>query len=128
MRKKILVVDDDTRLNRMIQLALKDSYATLSTHKGEEGVGLALMEAPNLILMDLMMYDMNGLEAIRLIRRNSKTSSIPIIVMTGGLSNSIKDECSKIGSVDYIAKPFTCEELLRRIEKLLENGNKQDTS
>ena len=125
MKKKILVVDDNTRVNKLVQMSLKDSYETISAKNGEEAVGLAVMEVPDLILMDLMMYEMNGLEAIRLIRQNPKTRSIPIIAITGGLSNTIEDECSRIGCDDYIAKPFTCEQLIPRIEKLLKQESAQ---
>jgi len=124
MKKKILIVDDNTRVNKLVQMSLKDSYETISAKNGEEAVGLAVMEVPDLILMDLMMYEMNGLEAIRLIRQNPKTRSIPIIAITAGLSDTIEDECLSIGCDDYLAKPFTYEQLVPRIEKLL----KQDSA
>jgi len=125
MKKKILIVDDNSRVNKLVQMSLKDSYETISAKNGEEAVGLAVMEAPDLILMDLMMYEMNGLEAIRLIRQNPKTRSIPIIAITGGLSKTIEDECFRIGCDDYIAKPFTAEQLIPRIEKLLKHDSAQ---
>jgi len=124
MKKKILIVDDNARVNKFVQMSLRDSYETLSAKNGEEAVGLAVMEVPDLILMDLMMYEMNGLEAIRLIRQNPKTRSIPIIAITGGLSNTVEDECSRIGCDDYVSKPFTAAELSSRIKKLL----KQDSA
>ena len=124
MKKKILIVDDNARVNKFLQMSLRDSYETLSAKNGEEAVGLAVMEVPDLILMDLMMYEMNGLEAIHLMRQNPKTRSIPIIAITGGLSNTIEDECSRIGCDDYVSKPFTAAELSSRIKKLL----KQDSS
>ena len=117
-KKKILIVDDNDDLNKIVQMSLMDSYETLSAKNGEEAVGLAVMEVPDLIIMDLMMYEVNGLEAIRLIRQNPKTRSIPIIVITAGLSDTIEDECFRIGCNDFIAKPFTYEQLAPRIEKL----------
>ena len=123
MNKKILIVDDDDDLNKIVQMSLMDSYETLSAKNGEEAVGLAVMEVPDLIIMDLMMYEVNGLEAIRLIRQNPKTRSIPIIAITAGLSGTIEDECFRIGCNDFIAKPFTYEQLVPRIEKLLEQSS-----
>ena len=124
MKKKILIVDDNTRVNKFVQMSLKDSFETISAINGEDAVDLAVTEVPDLIIMDLMMHGMNGMEAIRLIRQVPKTRSIPIIAITGGLSNTIEDECSRIGCDDYIAKPFTAAELSSRITKLLkQNGS-----
>jgi len=123
MKKKILIVDDNEDLQKFVQMSLRDSYETLSAKNGEEAVGLTIMEVPDLILMDLMMYEMNGLEAIRLIRKNPQTRSIPIIAITAGLSDTIEDECIRIGCDDYLAKPFTYEQLVSRIETLLKKSS-----
>ncbi len=118
-------MDDNEDLIKIVQMSFKDSYETLSAKNGEEAVGLTIMEVPDLILMDLMMYELNGLEAIRLIRKNPQTRSIPIIAITAGLSDTIEDECFRIGCDDYLAKPFTYEQLVSRIENLLKkfSGN-----
>ncbi len=123
MKKKILIVDDNEDLQKFVQMSLRDSYETLSAKNGEEAVGLTIMEVPDLILMDLMMYEMNGLEAIRLIRKNPQTRSIPIIAITAGFSDTIEDECFRIGCDDYLAKPFTYEQLVSRIENLLKKSS-----
>jgi len=127
MKKKILIVDDNEDLHKFVQMSLRDSYETLSAKNGEEAVGLAMMEVPDLILMDLMMYEMNGLEAIRLIRQIPKTHSIPVIAITAGISDTIEDECFRIGCDDYLAKPFTYEQLISRIEKLLKSSEQLRT-
>ena len=124
MKKKILIVDDNTRVNKFVQMSLRDSYETLSAINGEDAVDLAVTEVPDLIIMDLMMHGMNGMEAIRLIRQVPKTRSIRIIAITGGLGNAFEDECSRIGCDDYLAKPFTDAELSSRITKLLEQNGK----
>jgi CheY-like chemotaxis protein len=109
-------VDDDDDLNKIVQMSLMDSYETLTAKNGEEAVGLAVM-------MDLLMFEVNDLEAIRLIHQNPKTRSIPILAITAGLSDTIEDECFRIGCNDYIAKPFTYEQLVPRIEKLLKQSS-----
>jgi len=119
MKKKILIVEDNPELSKVLDLLLKSPYETLSAKNGEEAVNLAVTEVPDLIIMDLMMPEMNGFEATRLIRQVPKTRSIPILAITAGLSNSIEDECSRIGFDDYMAKPFTYEQLVPRIRKLL---------
>ncbi len=77
MKKKILIVDDNEDLNKFVQMSFKDSYETLSVRHGEEAVGMAVTEVPDLIIMDLVEYEVDSLEAIPLIRQNPKTRSIP---------------------------------------------------
>ena len=127
MKKKILIVDDNTDLNRVLQMSLNESFETLAAINGEEAVDLAVTEIPDLIIMDLMMNGMNGFEAIRLIRQVPKTRSIPIIAITAGLSNSVEEECARIGCNDFLFKPFTASQLNFSIAKLLnQNGSERD--
>jgi CheY-like chemotaxis protein len=127
MKKKILIVDDNTDLNKVLQMSLNESFETLSAINGEEAVDIAVTELPDLIIMDLMMNGMNGFEAIRLIRQVPKTRSIPIIAITAGLSNTVEEECTRIGCNDFLFKPFTASQLNTSIAKLLnQNGSLQD--
>ena len=124
MKKKILIVDDNTDLNKVLQMSLNESYETISAINGEDAVDLAVTEVPDLIIMDLMMNGMNGFEAIRLIRQVPKTRSIPIIAITAGLSNSVEEECTRIGCNDFLFKPFTASQLNSSITRLLnQNGS-----
>ncbi len=128
MKKKILIVDDNPDLSKVLELLLKSPYETISAKNGEEAVDMAVTEVPDLIIMDLMMHGMNGFEAISLIRQVPKTHSIPIIAITGGLSNRIEEECLQSGCDDYIVKPFKFAQLIPRIEKLLKSSEKQHTA
>ncbi len=124
MKKKILIVDDNTDLNKVLQMSFKESYETVSAINGEDAVDLAVTEVPDLIIMDLMMNGMNGFEAIRLIRQVPKTRSIPVIAITAGLSNTVEEECTRIGCNDFLFKPFTASQLISSITKLLnQNGS-----
>ncbi len=124
MKKKILIVDDNTDLNKVLQMSLTESYETISAVNGEDAVDLAVTEVPDLIIMDLMMNGMNGFEAIRLIRQVPKTRSIPVIAITAGLSNTVEEECTRIGCNDFLFKPFTASQLISSITKLLnQNGS-----
>ena len=108
-------------------MSLNESFETLSAINGEEAVDLAVTEMPDLIIMDLMMNGMNGFEAIRLIRQVPKTRSIPIIAITAGLSNTVEEECTRIGCNDFLFKPFTASQLNFSITKLLnQNGSERD--
>ncbi len=127
MKKKILIVDDNTDLNKVLQMSLKESYETVSAINGEDAVDLAVTEVPDLIIMDLMMNGMNGFEAIRLIRQVPKTRSIPIIAITAGLSNTVEEECTRIGCNDFLFKPFTASQLNSSITKLLNQNGSNET-
>ena len=119
MNKKILIVDDNTDLNKVLQISLNESYDTISAINGEDAVDLAVTEVPDLIIMDLVEYEVDSLEAIPLIRQNPKTCSIPIIAITAGLHDTIEHGDVSIDFDDYIAMPFLDEDLFPSIEKLL---------
>jgi len=123
MKKKILIVDDNKDLNKFMQ-TFKDSYETLSVKHGEEAVGLAATEVPGLIIMDLMTYEVDSLEAIPMIRQNPKTRSIPIIAITAGLHDTIDHGDLITDCDDFVARPFLDDDLFPCIEKLL----KQDSA
>ncbi len=123
MGKKILIVDDNQELVRALQMLLKKFDLILAEY-GKQAVEIAFSLQPDLILMDIIMPEMDGLQATRLIRQDPKTRSIPILAITAGISNSIEEECTRMGCDDFIAKPFTYEQLVSRMEKLLQ----QDTT
>ncbi len=118
LNRKILIVDDNRELVRALQLLLKN-YHLILAENGKQAVEIAFTLQPDLILMDVLMPEMDGLQATRMIRQNPQTRSIPILAITAGVSNGIKEECAESGCDDFIAKPFTIEQLASRIEILL---------
>jgi len=125
MEKKILIVDDNPDLICILQVLLKNKgYDTVQATNGKQAVDIATAQLPDLIVMDIMMPQMNGLQAARLIRENPKTRSIPILAVTAKFSYEDTQECLESGFNDHIAKPFTGTQLASRIEKLL----KQDST
>jgi len=121
MKKKILIVDDNPDLICILQLHLKiKGYDTVQATNGREAVDIATVQLPDLIVMDIMMPQMNGLQAACLIRENPKTSSIPMLAATAKMSHADTQECLENGFNDHIAKPFTATQLASRIEKLIE--------
>ena len=120
MRKKILIVDDNADLLDVLQQGLKQ-YDLILAENGKQAVEIANTLHPDVILMDLMMPEMDGPQAIGLIRQNPKTHSIPILAISADFITNIKEECSRIGCDDFIAKPFTFTQLGFRIEKLLKH-------
>ncbi len=118
MRKKILIVDDNSDLLDVLQQGLKQ-YDLILAENGKQAVEIAYTLHPDLILMDLMMPEMDGHQAIGLIHQNLKTHAIPIWAISADFITNIKEECSRIGCDDFIAKPFTFTQLGFRTEKLL---------
>ena len=125
MKKKILIVEDNADLLKVLQLLLKDPFDAIPAMKGAEAVDIAATERPDLILLDVVLPDMNGLEIARLIRERPETKSTPILAMTAKVSRIDEEECILSGCDDFIAKPFTFEQLLPRIEKLLNQSDHQ---
>jgi len=125
MKKKILIVEDNADLLTVLQLLIKDSYEPIPAMKGIEAVEIAAAERPDLILLDIVLPDMSGLEIARLIRQHPETQSTPILAMTAKVSRIDEEDCILSGCDDFIAKPFTFEQLLPRIEKLLNQSNHQ---
>ena len=126
MKKKILIVEDNQELVKVMQMGLNNPYPydTILAMTGKQAVDMAAAQLPDLILMDIMLPEMDGLQATRLIRQNPKTRSIPILAVTAMTTLKDKEDCFQSGCNDYIAKPFTFEQLRSRIEKLL----KQDST
>jgi len=121
MKKKILIVDDNPDLICILQLHLKiKDYDSILAVNGKEAVDLATSHLLDLIVMDIMLPVMDGLQATRLIRKNPKTQSIPILAMTAKVTSEDREECLRSGCDDFIAKPFTSRQLTSIIEKLLD--------
>ncbi len=131
MKKKILIVDDDLDMLNLYQAILRDVFETILATNGREAVDMAGTQLPDLVLMDIMLPEMDGLEATRLIRENPKTRSIPILAVTALSSRKDKEKCLQSGCDDYLSKPFTKFtrlQLCSRIEKLLKSNEKQHTA
>ena len=123
MRKKILIVEDIPGLIHILELEVQRlGYETILANNGQEAVEMALAQLPNLIMMDIMMPEMDGLEAARLIHENPKTRSIPIIAVTALSSRKDKQKCLESGCDDYLSKPFTASQLSSSITTLLEQN------
>jgi CheY-like chemotaxis protein/HPt (histidine-containing phosphotransfer) domain-containing protein/anti-sigma regulatory factor (Ser/Thr protein kinase) len=119
--KRILVVDDN-EMNRIVAITILSNYqaVTLEAANGREALDLLAKENPDLVLMDVQMPIMDGIEATRLIRKNISTA-IPIIALTANAIKGDNDKCIDAGMNDYISKPFKEEELVKSITHWLGN-------
>ena len=117
MAKKILIVDDETQIVDICKDYLKAAgYETITASDGVQGVALARREKPDLIVLDLMMPEMDGLDVCREIRRES---NVPIIMLTARVEETDKLIGLELGADDYITKPFSPRELVARIRVVL---------
>ena len=120
MKKKILLVEDNPATIDVIQKELEFlGYESIVAEDGKEGVDKATSILPDLIIMDISLPKMDGLEASTAIRKNPKTQTIPILAATARALPGDKEKCLQAGCDDYIAKPFTHRELGAVIKKLL---------
>jgi DNA-binding NtrC family response regulator len=104
-KKRILVIDDEVELCNLLEAALTDEgYAVLSCCDPEEGLRLALKERPDLVLLDLKMPKMDGLQVLQEMKRHDET--IPVIIITGFTNISQARDAIHLGAHDYITKPF----------------------
>lgn len=123
----ILVADDEPINRTLIQRRLeKAGYYVLAAENGREAVEAALRSLPDLIILDVMMPLMDGLEACRLIKENEATHDIPIIFLSARDETDVKVSGLSLGANDYISKPFKAEELLARVEVSMRMKRERD--
>jgi len=120
MAKTILIVEDEPKNMTLTRDLLKISgYQTIEAVDGVQGVEKAKASKPDLILMDIMMPKMDGLEATRIIKANEKTKHIPIIALTSYAMKGDREKTIEAGCDGYIAKPIDIKEVLKAIEHFL---------
>jgi len=123
---KILVVDDEDHIRRILKFQLeKHGYRVVVAENGEIALELMRREAPDLVLLDLMMPKIDGFETCRRIRQNFQTSQIPIIMLTAKSELPDKIKGLQDGANDYLIKPYSNEELLLRVGNVLDWSLKQ---
>jgi DNA-binding response OmpR family regulator len=120
-RKKLLLVDDSKTVLMMEQMILEKSttYELITAQNGHEAVKKAVMEAPDLILMDVVMPDMSGFQACQEIRSETATEHIPIIFVTTRGEQENVETGYTIGGNDYVTKPINSNELIPKIRNLI---------
>ncbi len=117
--KKALVVEDDPDLLEILTRQLDMmGFSVITAKHGKEGVEKAFEEKPHLILMDIMMPEMSGRDATRMIRGNPDTEDIPILVVSALYLGSEIRSCFEAGCNDYISKPFAFKQLQQKIQDL----------
>jgi DNA-binding response OmpR family regulator len=122
-RRRILVVDDDPKIVELVRLYLeKDGYRVLVAYDGLEALDLARQKRPDLILLDLLLPGMDGLDVCRIIQAESE---IPIIMLTAKTTDEDKLRGLELGADDYVTKPFNPREVMARVRAVLRRTDKE---
>ena len=128
MRKKILLVEDDAEIVELLSFNLKKAGFSIGTAtEGIEGLKKARSLAPDLILLDLMLPELDGFAVCEILRRDPCTASIPIIILTAMTSQLARVTGLSSGANDYITKPFSMKALLSKVESMLGGAARAST-
>jgi two-component system phosphate regulon response regulator PhoB len=123
VKSKILVVDDEPEAVELVEFNLKGAgYEVSTAADGAEALNKARRIQPNLVILDVMMPEIDGMEVCKLLRRDPATSAIPIIMLTAKASEVDRVLGLELGADDYVVKPFSPRELVLRVKKILERG------
>jgi len=123
-KQKILVIEDDLHIQELMKYNLeKNGYEVKIVENGAEGLKVACESKNNIIILDIMLPDMDGLEICKRLRMDKKTEKTPIIMVTAKGEELDKILGLELGADDYLTKPFSIKELIARIRALLRRTN-----
>jgi two-component system, cell cycle response regulator DivK len=118
--RNVLIVENHTDMREILVRVIElMGFNAITATNGKEGVEKAFAEKPDLILMDIMMPEMDGWEATRILRANPDTKDIPILAATVFTRPADLQKCIDAGCNDYIVKPFTVKDLRKKIQALI---------
>lgn len=125
MPKTILIIDDEPELIKLLDYNLtRAGYLVLSARNGESGLASARQHAPDLIILDVMMPEMDGWEVCRRLRQEPATAAVPLLMLTAKAEESDRVVGLELGADDYVTKPFGVKELVARVKALLRRAQK----
>jgi two-component system alkaline phosphatase synthesis response regulator PhoP len=120
MSNKILVVDDEPYMLRFIQILLeRDGFEMIKARNGREAVEVARREQPQVVVMDAMMPKMDGMTALRELKQEPATRTIPVIMLTANPHKFSREEAESSGATIFLTKPFSPSQLLAEIRRHL---------
>jgi CheY-like chemotaxis protein len=128
MNRILLVEDNEANRDMLTRRLQRHGFAVCCAHDGAAGVAMAPSEAPDLILMDVALGEMDGWEATQLIKGNPATSAIPIIALTAHALASDRDRSVEVGCSDFDTKPVDMQRLLGKIRALLPPSEQRSTA
>ncbi|MCB9799706.1 MAG: response regulator transcription factor [Candidatus Omnitrophica bacterium] len=127
-KEKILMIEDEKNIVELVKYNLEEQgYSVAAEMRGDQGLQRAIKEIPDLILLDLMLPGMNGIDICKTLKNNEKTSHVPVIMLTAKSEELDKVLGLEIGADDYMTKPFSPRELVARIKAVLRRGQERQT-
>ncbi|NLK46744.1 MAG: response regulator [Treponema sp.] len=117
--KRIFLVDDEITNLRVAENALKDKYQLKLLTGGKQLFVMLERVIPDLILLDIVMPEMDGIEVMKLLKQHKEYKKVPVIFLTANTNKDVVTEALELGAVDYIAKPFDVNQLPVRIQKII---------
>jgi two-component system, cell cycle response regulator DivK len=119
----ILIVEDNEKNLKLVRDVLQvKGYSTVEAGTGEDGVALARERHPDLILMDIQLPGISGIEALRILRADPATATIPTIAVTASVMQQDRNQITEAGFDGYIGKPLNLKEFLEAVKAMLERG------
>jgi two-component system cell cycle response regulator DivK len=118
-QRTILTIEDNEYNRKIVRKLLGTRYRLVEAVDGEAGVALAVAELPDLILMDVQLPKMSGLEATRILRADARTKHIPIVIITSFALSGDRERAAATGAAGYLAKPYSPAELVALVRKFL---------
>jgi two-component system, cell cycle response regulator DivK len=121
----VLIVEDNEKNMKLARDVLQaKGYKTLEAVSGEDGVRLAKEKKPDLVLMDIQLPGINGIEAFRQLRADSKTARIPVIALTASVTPTDRSAISAAGFDAFVSKPINLKEFIDTVKRLVDGGKK----
>ncbi len=121
----ILIIEDNDKNLKLVRDVLQvKGYATIDAGTAEDGIQLALERTPDLILMDIQLPGMNGIEALKVLRATAATAAIPAIAVTASVMQQDRNQITEAGFDGYIGKPLNLKEFLDAVRTTLERAGK----
>jgi two-component system alkaline phosphatase synthesis response regulator PhoP len=127
MEKKILVIEDDPATSRLVDYSLRhEGFQVITAFNGLEGIRKATNEAPDLVILDVMLPGMDGFEICHRLREQPATARLPILMFSAKAQDIDKNTGLKVGADDYLSKPAAPAEIVNRVNRLL--AQKKDSA
>ena len=124
IKQKVLIVDDEDNIRMLVRFNLeKAGYEVFEAEDGRKAIEMAINLAPDIIILDLMLPGIDGLEVCRNLKRNPRTAALPIIMLTAKSDEIDRVIGLELGADDYMTKPFSQRELVARIKAVLRRSN-----
>jgi DNA-binding response OmpR family regulator len=122
-KKRVLIVDDDSDLLALVGFhVVRSGFEVIFAENGDQALEIAARERPDMVLLDIMLPGINGMEVCAKLRKNNRTSDIPVIMLSALARSEQKINALDTGADDYITKPFSPRELMARVKRVLERA------